>query len=32
MARRWQAREVSNLEYLIYINRKANRSHNDLSQ
>ncbi|TDH67324.1 hypothetical protein CCR75_001890 [Bremia lactucae] len=32
MLRRWQQREVSNFEYLVYLNNAAGRTKNDLTQ
>jgi hypothetical protein len=32
ITRRWQRREISNFEYLIYLNTEADRSVNDLTQ
>jgi hypothetical protein len=32
VTRRWQQREISNFEYLVYLNNEADRSINDLTQ
>ena len=32
VTRQWQARQISNLEYLFYLNTVADRSFNDLTQ